>query len=64
MRKQWLKWVLLFCLWTVIGLAFATQLYLSRAKIGDPPGLVRVVHNGVAAADFAVPAAAPPPVGS
>src|SRR5256884_8718665 len=36
MRKQWLKWVLLFCLWTVIGLAFASQLYLSRAKIGDP----------------------------
>ena len=36
MRKQWLKWILLLGLWTVIGLAFASQLYLSRAKIGDP----------------------------
>ncbi len=30
-----------------------------RAKIGDPPGLVRVVHNGVAAADFEPVAADP-----
>lgn len=35
-RKQRIKWVLLFALWTVLGLAFAGQLYLSRSKIGDP----------------------------
>ena len=34
--KPWLKWGLIFGLWTLIGLAFAGQLYLSRFKIGDP----------------------------
>jgi signal transduction histidine kinase len=35
-RKPWLKTLLAFAFWTLIGLAFAGQLYLSRAKIGDP----------------------------
>ncbi len=35
-QKHWLKWLLLFGIWSVIGLAFASQLYLSRAKYGDP----------------------------
>lgn len=35
-RKQWTQWFLLFLFWTVLGLAFAGQLYLARSKIGDP----------------------------
>lgn len=35
-RKPWLKWVLMLLCWTVIGLAFASQLYLSRSKLGIP----------------------------
>jgi signal transduction histidine kinase len=35
-RKLWPKWILLFVFWTMLGLAFAGQLYLSRSKIGDP----------------------------
>jgi two-component system LytT family sensor kinase len=35
-RKAWPKWILFFAFWTVLGLAFAGQLYLSRSKIGDP----------------------------
>jgi len=36
-RKQWLlKWVLFVLLWTVLGLAFAGQFYLSNSKAGDP----------------------------
>ena len=35
-RKHWPKWLLLFLFWTVLGLAFAGQLYLSRAKVGSP----------------------------
>src|SRR5262249_49326690 len=31
-----LKWLLIFALWTLIGLGVAGQLYLSRSKIGDP----------------------------
>ena len=34
--KPWLKWALIFGLWTLIGMAFAGQLYLSRFKVGDP----------------------------
>ena len=36
MKRGSLKWLLFFLLWTAIGLAFASQLYLSRAKIGEP----------------------------
>ncbi len=35
-RKRWSQWLLLFAFWTVLGLAFAGQLYLSRSRIGDP----------------------------
>jgi len=35
-RHPWLKWVLLLGFWTVLGLAAAVQLYLSRHKIGAP----------------------------
>ncbi len=35
-RKPWLKVLLAFAFWTFIGVAFAGQLYLSRAKVGDP----------------------------
>ena len=35
-RRVWPKWVLVFAFWTVLGLAFGGQLYLSRSKIGDP----------------------------
>jgi hypothetical protein len=35
-KKRSLRWVLAFLLWTLIGLCFAGQLYLSRAKIGQP----------------------------
>jgi two-component system LytT family sensor kinase len=31
-----LRWLLAFALWTTVGLCFAGQLYLSRAKIGSP----------------------------
>jgi signal transduction histidine kinase len=35
-KKSWLKWLLLLALWTFIGLSFASQLYLSRLKVGSP----------------------------
>jgi len=33
---RWVRWLLAFTVWTLIGLAFAGQLYLVRAKLGDP----------------------------
>ena len=36
MQRGWWKWVLYFALWTFMGFAFAGQLYLSRANIGNP----------------------------
>src|SRR5258706_528176 len=35
-QKHWVRWLLVFLLWTIIGLAFASQLYLTHAKLGDP----------------------------
>jgi len=35
-RQPWLKVLLAFAFWTFIGLAFAGQLYLSKAKVDDP----------------------------
>ena len=32
--KHWLKWPLGFCFWTLIGLSFAFQFYVSSAKAG------------------------------
>lgn len=34
LRKRWLKWPLGFAFWTVIGLSFAFQFYISSAKAG------------------------------
>jgi two-component system LytT family sensor kinase len=36
LKKRWIRWLLAFAIWTLIGIAFAGQLYLSRSKIGDP----------------------------
>ena len=36
LKNSWLRWLLIFALWTLIGLSFASQLYLSRSKIGSP----------------------------
>jgi two-component system LytT family sensor kinase len=35
-RQPWLRILLAFAFWTLIGLAFAGQLYLSKSKMGDP----------------------------
>jgi hypothetical protein len=35
-RNPWLRWLAAFGVWTILGLAFASQLYLSRSKVGDP----------------------------
>ena len=36
LTRRWIRWLLAFVIWTLIGLAFAGQLYLVRAKLGDP----------------------------
>ncbi len=36
MQRPWLKWTLLFLFWTVLGFAFAGQLYLSRLRSDSP----------------------------
>jgi two-component system, LytTR family, sensor kinase len=36
LTKRWARWLLAFVIWTLIGLAFAGQFYLVRAKVGDP----------------------------
>ncbi len=35
-RQSWRRVLLVFGFWTLIGLAFAGQLYLSKAKLGEP----------------------------
>src|SRR6185436_10925255 len=35
-RNPWLRWFAAFAVWTMLGLAFASQLYLSRSKVGEP----------------------------
>jgi hypothetical protein len=59
-RKPWLKWILLFAFWTILGLAFAGQLYLSRSKIGDPVtwsfALGRALADWYAFAILSIPA--------
>ncbi len=60
MQKLWPKWVLLFLFWTILGLAFAGQLYLSRSKIGDPVtwsfALERALADWYAFAVLSIPA--------
>jgi signal transduction histidine kinase len=36
MQNRWVKWGLIVALWTFLGLAFASQSYLSSAKRGQP----------------------------
>lgn len=36
LSRRWFQWTLYLLVWTVIGLAFAGQLYLTRAEVGDP----------------------------
>ena len=35
--KRWFKWALGFIFWTIIGLSFASQFYLSSSKFGRSP---------------------------
>ncbi len=35
-RTSWPRLLIAFAFWTLIGLAFAGQLYLSKAKVGEP----------------------------
>ena len=35
-RRVWPQWVLVLIFWTLLGLAFGGQLYLSRSQIGAP----------------------------
>jgi two-component system, LytTR family, sensor kinase len=34
MQKWWSRWLLGFCFWTLLGLSFASQFYISSAKAG------------------------------
>ena len=34
MKNRWGRWLLGFCFWTVLGLSFASQFYISSAKAG------------------------------
>ncbi|HXG48456.1 MAG TPA: sensor histidine kinase [Methylomirabilota bacterium] len=36
LRNRWLRWLGVAAFWTLVGLAFAGQLYLSRANVGAP----------------------------
>ncbi len=48
-RKLWLlKWVLFILLWTVLGLAFAGQYYLTNSKAGDPVSWTFAVKRALA----------------
>src|SRR6266704_2602992 len=34
MQKRWSRWLVGFCFWTLLGLSFASQFYISSAKAG------------------------------
>src|SRR5262245_14325779 len=36
LRHHWIKWVLFAGFWTVIGLSFASQFYISSSKLNRP----------------------------
>ena len=36
LRAAWMRWLLLFGLWTAIGLSFAAQFYMSGPTLGSP----------------------------
>lgn len=46
-RRGW-RWGLAFAVWTLIGLAFASQLYTASAKMGRPVGWARAVSDSLA----------------
>ena len=60
LSRRSLPWVLYFAIWTVIGLAFAGQLYLTQAEIGRPVNwqfaLSRNLIDWYAFAVLAIPA--------
>jgi signal transduction histidine kinase len=56
LRKLWPKWILLFLFWTIVGLAFAGQLYLSRPDIGWAFALGRALGDWYVFAVLSVPA--------
>jgi len=55
-RKLWPKWILLFLFWTVVGLANAGQLYLSRPNIGWGLALWRALADWYVFAVLSIPA--------
>lgn len=55
-RKLWPKWVLLFLFWTIVGLANAGQLYLSRPNIGWGLALWRALADWYVFALLSIPA--------
>ena len=54
-RKLWPKWILLFLFWTVVGLGFAGQLYLSRPNIGWGFALGRALADWYVFALLSIP---------
>jgi signal transduction histidine kinase len=54
-RKLWPKWILLFLFWTVVGLGFAGQLYLSRPDIGWGFALGRALADWYVFALLSIP---------
>jgi signal transduction histidine kinase len=55
-RKLWPKWILLFLFWTVVGLAYAGQLYLAKPNIGWELALGRALGDWYVFAVLSVPA--------
>jgi signal transduction histidine kinase len=55
-RRLWPKWVLLFLFWTLVGLAYAGQLYLSQPNIGWKLALGRALGDWYVFAVLSVPA--------
>ena len=37
-QNRWGKWLIIFALWTLLGLSFASQFYISSAKAGNEVG--------------------------
>jgi signal transduction histidine kinase len=55
-HKLWPKWILLFLFWTVVGLAYAGQLYLSQPNIGWALALWRALADWYVFGVLSVPA--------
>ena len=48
MRIRWVKWICLFGVWTLIGLSFAHQYYVSSASFGNPVPWRHAVSHSLA----------------